>query len=317
MSQAIAPNLPSEGHIFTKETLIKGKPSRIQCIEISGQTFSISRGPLKVIGLEDEWYEDIDDPQKVIDALKDNTYFRPDLLTFWQRMPNVEPKYPYHHEWEEIAVLSVTSYDHWWNHQIKSRVRSLIRKTEKAGVVVRETSYDDDFVRGITAIFNETPVRQGRRFWHYGKDFESVKSQFSRYLFREHMIGAYYRDEMIGFVMLGNAGRFGITGQIISSLKHRDKAPNNALIAKSVEVCERLKLGYLIYLFWSDDSLAEFKRRCGFEKIRVPRYYIPLTWKGRLALRCGAHHGWQEIVPAWAKRPLKKLRKRWYESRVE
>lgn len=42
------------------------------------------------------------------------------------------------------------------------------------------------------------------------------------------------------------------------------------------------RLGHLIYLFWNNDSLAEFKRRCGFEPVRVPRYWVPLTWKGRL-----------------------------------
>ena len=87
-----------------------------------------------------------------------------------------------------------------------------------------------------------------------------MKRQFARYVHREHMIGAYYRDEMIGLIMLGNAGRFGVTGQIISSIKHRDKATNNALIAKAVEVCEKAGLEYLVYLFWSDDSLSEFKR---------------------------------------------------------
>lgn len=316
MPKTIAPALLSEGQIFTKETLNKGRPVRIKCIKIDGRIFSITRGPLTVVSLEDEWYENLDDPQAVIPFLKENINFKPDILTFWQRMPDIEPKYSYHQEWEEIAVLPVTSYDHWWNYQIKSRVRNLIRKTEKAGVVVRETSYDDDFVRGMTDIFNEAPVRQGRRFWHYGKNFDTIKSQFSRYLFREHMIGAYYRGEMIGFIMLGDAGKFGITGQIISSIKHRDKAPNNALIAKAVEVCERLRLGYLIYLFWSDDSLAEFKRRCGFEKVRVPRYYVPLTWKGKLALHCGVHHGWKEMLPVWVKNPLKQLRKRWYASRM-
>ena len=145
-------------------------------------------------------------------------------------------------EWEQIALLPIQSYDHWWNHQIKSRVRNQIRKSEKEGVTVRETDYDDDFVRGMTAIFNESPVRQGRKFWHYGKDFETVKRQFSRYIHREVMIGAYYKDEMIGLMMLGDAGRFGLTGQIISSLKHRDKSPNNALIAKAVEVCAKRKL---------------------------------------------------------------------------
>lgn len=309
-------SLPDRAQLtpFAKDTLIKGRPSQIECVEILGQTYSITRGPLTVISLEDEWYEDLRDPQAVIDILKEQSEFAPDILTFWQRLPDLEPRYSFHCEWNEIAVLPA-NYDHWWNHQIKSRTRSLVRKSEKEGVVVRETSYDDDFVRGMTAIFNEAPVRQGRPFWHHGKDFETVKRQFSRYVHREHMIGAYYRDEMIGLIMLGNAGRFGITGQIISSIKHRDKATNNALIAKAVQVCEKAGLAHLVYLFWSDDSLSEFKRRCGFERTLVPRYYVPLTTKGKLGLRVGAHRGWSAMLPVSVKAPLKRLRASWYESR--
>jgi hypothetical protein len=317
MSNNIAPSISSVGRIFIKDTLKDGKPTQIECIEIGGQTFFINRGLLTVVSLEDEWYEDLNEPQKVVSAMEGSLGFKPDLFTFWQRMPNVEPKHPYHQEWEDIAVLPVTSYDHWWSQQIKSRVRNLIRKSAKEGVVVKETAYNDDFVHGMTAIFNEAPVRQGRKFWHYGKDFATVKSQFSRYLFREHMIGAYYQDEMIGFMMLGDAGRFGITGQIISSLKHRDKAPNNALIAKAVEVCEARNLDYLIYFFWGDDSLAEFKRRCGFQKVQIPRYYVPLTWKGEFALKYGAHRGWKEIIPKWTKKPFKRLRRMWNGLREE
>jgi hypothetical protein len=298
---------------FAKDTLVKGQPAQVECVEIGGQTYSVSRGPLTVVSLEDEWYDDVRDPEAVIASLREQSEFKPDIFTFWQRLPDLEPHYAFHREWHDIAVLPA-NYDHWWNHQIKSRVRSLVRKSEKEGVVVRETSYDDDFVRGMAAIFNEAPVRQGRRFWHYGKDFETVKRQFSRYVDREHMIGAYYRDEMIGFIMLGNAGRFGLTGQIISSIKHRDKATNNALIAKAVQVCERVGLQHLVYLFWSDDSLSEFKRRCGFERTSVPRYYVPLTAKGRLGLRMGAHKGWSAMLPASVKAPLKRLRASWYGS---
>jgi hypothetical protein len=315
MSHTMSVPAGSPLRLFTKDTLIKGKPSEIECVDILGQTYSVTRGPLTMIGLEDEWYEDVRDPEAVIGLLKEQCEFTPDVLTFWQRLPDIEPRFPYHREWDEIAVLSSTSYDRWWNHHIKSRVRSLIRKAEKEGVVVREALYDDDFVRGMTAIFNEAPVRQGRRFWHYGKDFETVKQQFSRCLYREHMIGAYYRDEMIGFIMLGNAGTFGITGQIISSIKHRDKATNNALIAKAVEVCEKLGLEHLVYLFWNDDSLSEFKRRCGFERRCVPRYYVPLNAKGKLGLRMGAQRGWKGLLPRGIKTPLKRLRSSWYDSR--
>jgi hypothetical protein len=303
--------------IITKPTLVKGQPAKMEGVEIGGQTYAITRGPVTVVGLEDDWYEDVSDPESIIRILSASKGFKPDIFTFWQRLPDVKPKYAFHTEWQDLAVLPITTYDHWWNHQIKSRIRNLIRKSEKEGVEVRETPYDDDFIRGMTAIFNESPVRQGRRFWHYGKDFETVKRQFSRFLFREEMIGAYYRDELIGFIMLGKAGQYAITGQIISSIKHRDKATNNALIAKSVEICEKRQLPYLVYLFWSDDSLAEFKRRCGFEKTPVPRYFVPLTLKGRLGLKLGLHRGWQAALPSRIKMPLKKLRRSWYASRGE
>ncbi len=312
MSKQLGSTIPSAGQTFTKETLKDGRPIQLECVEIGGQTFAINRGLLTVVSLEDEWYADIDDPPSVINVLKGNPGFKPDLFTFWQRIPFIEPKYSYHLEWQDIAVLPITSYDHWWNHQIKSRVRNQIRKSEKDGIVIKETSYDEAFVLGMTAIFNESPVRQGRKSWHYGKDSETIKKQFSRYLFREQMIGAYYRGEMIGFMMLGDAGRFGITGQILSSLKHRDKSPNNALIAKAVEICTTRKLGYLIYFFWSDDSLAEFKRRCGFQKVRIPRYYVPLTWKGELALKFRAHRGWKHLLPESIRTRLKKLRRMFY-----
>jgi hypothetical protein len=296
--------------VLTKESLVKGKPARVECIEIEGQTYALSRGFATVIRLEDEWYEDVPDPHAIIAALRDSCV-KADIFTFWQRLPDTEPRFDFYREWEGIAALPVKSFDYWWNKQIKSRTRNLIRKAEKAGVEVRETGYDDSFVRGMTDIFNETPVRQGRRFWHYGKDFETVKQQFSRCLFREDLIGAYYHGDLIGFVMLGNAGRYALTGQVIAKIQHRDKATNNALIAKAVEVCERKNLPYLVYFHWGSGSLAEFKRRCGFEQTQIPRYYVPLTKTGRLILRLGLHRGWKELLPLPVKNRLKSLRSRW------
>ena len=112
--------------------------------------------------------------------------------------------------------------------------------------------------------------------------------------------------------MMGNAGSYGVTGQIISMVEHRDKFTNYALMAKAVELCETKGLSYLVYLFWNDGSLAEFKRRCGFECVKVPRYFVPLTAKGRAALRLGLHRGWHGLLPKQLKAPLKKLRSKWY-----
>jgi len=213
-------------------------------------------------------------------------------------------------------VLPVTTYDDWWKSQIKSRIRTTIRKSEKAGLSVKVMAYDDEFVEGMTAIFNESPIRQGRKFWHYGKDFATVKSQFSRYVHRETMIGAFYEGKMIGLIMLGDAGEFALLGQILSSLHHRDKAPNNALVAKAVEVCAERGLERLAYWYWSDDSLAEFKRRCGFECVAAPRYWVPLSAKGKLALKIGAHRGPGNMIPPGVKQWLKGVRRSWYEART-
>jgi len=307
-------NVNSEAQcaVFEKETLVKGQPTRVRCVNIEGYTLTIDGRLPSVARLEDEWYEDLQEPARVARRLVAMRSGRPDLLTFWQRLPNIEPQYGFHLEWEELAVLPIKSYEQWWNERIKSRVRTQIRKAAKEGVVIRQCEYDDAFVRGMTSIFNESPVRQGKPFWHYGKDIETIRQQFSRYLFREQLIAAFIGDEMIGFMMLANAGRFALTGQIIASLKYRDKAPNNALIAKAVEICAAQGIEYLVYFFWGDDSLAEFKRRCGFEPVKVPRYFVPLTPTGRVALAVGAHRGWKGVIPAGTKKHLKSVRRRWY-----
>jgi hypothetical protein len=297
---------------FEKETLVRGVPASVRCIQIAGQTYSIGGGPARIVRLEDEWYEDVADPAKAIEALSSARDVAADLFTFWQRMPETEPRHSFHTEWEEIAVLPVLDHAQWFDHRIKSRVRNQIRKSAKEGLVVREVPYDDDFVRGMTAIFNESPTRQGRPFWHYGKDFATVRRQFCRFVYRERMIGAYLGNEMVGFMMLANAGRYALVGQLLSSLHHRDRLPNQAMMSKAVEICADWGLPHLIYLFWSDDTLAEFKRRCGFERVVVPRYWIPLSARGRLALRLGLHRGVSAAIPPAARAALKRLRSRWY-----
>src|SRR5438477_4921403 len=165
----------------------------------------------------------------------------------------------------------------------------------------------------MTSIFNETPIRQGRRFLHYGKDSETIKREFSRYLFREEIFGAYLAEELAGFIFLADAGRYAFLGQIISKIAHRDLAPNNALLAKAVERCAERGFPYLVYVLWLDDSLGDFKRSNGFQRFDVPRYFVPLTPIGKLALRLGLNRSWKEAAPKQLRGPLKKLRRRWYD----
>jgi hypothetical protein len=167
---------------FSKETMASGRPARIECLEIGGQTYSIERGLASVVGVEDEWYDDVRDPAATIGALKQMKSGGPDLFTFWQRMPDVEARYPYHLEWDDLAVrrfpptIAGGLADQVTGPQPDSQGGEGRARRQEA-------AYDDDFIRGMTTIFNESRVRQGRPFWHYGKDFETVKRQFSRFLF--------------------------------------------------------------------------------------------------------------------------------------
>ena len=216
---------------------------------------------------------------------------------------------------QSIAALPIKSYSFWWEKQIDRKARNKVRKAQKKGVTVRMASFDDTFVRGMTSIFNETPIRQGRRFLHYGKDFETVKREFSRFLFREEVFGAYLGEELVGFIMVGDAGKYACLGQIISKIAYRDLAPTNALLAKAIERCAEQGFPYLVYAYWLDDSLGDFKRSNGFQKFDLPRYFVPLTPKGKLALKLGLHRGWKGAVPKEIKKVLKKLRRGWYDMR--
>jgi hypothetical protein len=220
-----------------------------------------------------------------------------DIFSFWQRLPDVEPRYDYYRETDSIAALPITGFEAWWRQQVDPTVRNKVRGAARKGVEVRRVDFDHDLVAGMTKIFNESPVRQGRRFHHYGKDADTVAREFSRYLFREEMFGAYVRDELIGFLMLADAGTYADITQILASLHHRDKAPTNALLAKAVETCAVKGTPYLVYARWVDGSLGEFKRHNGFRRIDLPRYYVPLTIRGRMALAMRLHRGLRPLVP--------------------
>jgi hypothetical protein len=302
--------------LTTTEIGIKGRFVNVRSITFDGveAALVVTGRLLKVARVKDEWYEDVHEPSVLVEKLAEMRS-RVDILTFWQRLPETKPKYKYHMDWDSIAALRVESFEDWYRRQIDTNVRRGIRKAREMGVVVRLTEFDDTFVQGMASIFNETPVRQGRPFWHYGKDIQTLKLEFSRNLAREDVIGAYYQGELIGFIFLAYAGVYCLITQIISKLEHRDKATNNALLAKAVEICEEKNVAYLVYLRWNENSLSEFKRRNGFRKIDLPRYYIPLSLKGQIAMKAEFHHGLGALIPAKTKSLIRDLRNRYFSIR--
>jgi len=87
--------------------------------------------------------------------------------------------------------------------------------------------------------------------------------------------------------------------------KHWDKAVNNALLAKAVEVCASKGEGWLMYgRIGNHPSLDRFKESNGFVKFPITRYYVPITWKGKVAIRLGLHREFKDALPQPLKGPL-------------
>ena len=292
-------------------------------MKVHGKDVHVAGRLVRIGHLDGDKYESLKDPAAAIAALRESPS-RIDLLTFMQVLPRSKPDYPYPMEWDNLAALPVSTFDHWYTSVIGFKVRNKVKKAAKNGVTVREVPFDDAFVRGVSTIYNECPVRQGRLFWNYGKDLGTVRREAGTFPERSVFIGAFFENQMIGFAKLvsdQDAGQAGLM-HIVSMIRHRDKAPTNALIAQAVRSCADRRIPYLVYSNFSygkkkNDSLSDFKEANGFERKEVPRYFVPLTPVGRAALALGLHHGIAEHLPESMLAHLRRLRESWYSWRFQ
>jgi hypothetical protein len=288
-------------------------------MKICGKDVQIQGGLVRTARLAADGYEFLADPAAAVVELR-SAGTRIDLFTFMQQVPETTPRHTYRMEWDNVAALPVSSYEHWWTRQVNNKTRNIVRRAERMGVTAREVPFDNALVRGITEIYNESPIRQGKPFRHYGKDLETVRQMSATFLDRSFFIGAFLEDRLIGFAKLVSDDGRGQAGvmHILAMMKHRDGAPTNALIAQAVRSCAERRIPYLVYRQFSygkkqRDSLSDFKQHNGFERIEVPRYWVPLTLAGDAALRFGFHRRLVEHVPEPILARVRKLRTSWYE----
>jgi hypothetical protein len=273
--------------------------------------FSRSGTLVRTLTVAPECHDRFGDPMQWVRRLRAGGSAA-DLLVCGQRIPDTRPRAGLQCDWESLAALKITTYEDWLIQRSKD-TRKNIQRASKRGVIVRECRYDDAFVAGIKSIYDESATRQGKPFWHYGKDLETVRRENGTYMSESVLLGAFVGDEMVGFLKYFVSGRCASTLQVISKLAHRDKKTNNALIAKAVECCAAQGIEYLQYGVWSEGSLGEFKISNGFTRFEMPRYTIALTWRGRAALALKLHRNWRDHLPAAWVQPLRAARRAWYE----
>jgi len=288
---------------------------------IDGKEIRVHGALCRIARLDADRYKYLDDPAAMVEGLQ-KFGRRIDLFTFIQKPSETQPKFSYPMEWDNLAALPVSTFDEWWNKQIGFKARNKAKQAQKKGVIIREVPFGDDLIHGIWEIYNETPVRQGRAFPHYGKKIEAVRSMTATYLESSIFIGAFFEDKLIGFIKLTidddriQAGMM----HIVSMIKHRDKAPTNALVAQAVRSCADRGIPNLVYSNFAygkkeRSSLSDFKERNGFKRIDLPRYYVPLTSIGWIAFRLGLHHKLVDRLPEPLVAKVRDLRHSWYKYR--
>jgi hypothetical protein len=303
-----------------EEIRLAGKTFRVPSAQIYGRTVVVTGKWIRTAEIKDEAVVEgilIEDPDSFISRLREGD-LQADVFTFAQRPPRNTPKYNYHLEWDNWAVISTGSFNAWWEN-LPQVSRKNVRRSARRGVSVKVVPFDEDLVKGVYQIYNNIRVRDGRLFWHFGKDLETVRRELGTYLDRSQFIGAYWNEELIGFIKMVYVDRLATIFHIISLDEHYDKRPQNALIAKAAEVCEQKGVSHLIYGKFvygnkRQSPLVEFKRRNGFEQLNFPRYYIPLTAVGELFVRLRLYRGFSGLVPESILQPLLDCRSWFYKT---
>jgi hypothetical protein len=265
---------------------------------------------LKIAKLADEVYVNIEDPPGFVEKLR-SSGLNADIFTFCQAVHDRTPRYEYYREPYSLAVLPLTTYDNWLTHQIKFKPRNKIKKAQKCGVRTSLVEFSDDLVTRIRQVYDESAIRQGRRNLHYGKDFETLRLEHATFLERSEFIGAYYGGDLIGFAKVTHSENYSALMNIVAMISHRDKAPTNALIAKTVEICAQRNSPLLVYGIWSRRGMEDFKLASGFKRFEIPRYFVALNRKGELALRFALHRKIVEYIPDRLIDGVADLRARW------
>jgi hypothetical protein len=299
---------------------IQGRQTKVPVIRTGGFDIVTLGRWLRVASIKDEEYCDQapGHPEQLITSFSE-LGGKADLFTFSQRIPDVAVHYDYPVYLDNAAIVGIRSYQEWLE-SLGQVTRRNIRLADKRGVTVAAVPFDDELVRGIQAIYNETPIRHGRKFWHYGKNVEVVRQDNATFRDRSEFIGAYFQDSLIGFIKMVYVGEMASIMQILSLNAHQDKRPTNALLAKAVEICADKRIPYLKYCKYVyhdyPDPLTDFKRRNGFQKVVFPKYFVPLTLRGRMSIELRLQLGWSDWLPAGVVAAVLNARSR-YHSLVD
>ena len=303
----------------TTDIRLKGRWVTVPSFDVDGKKI-YATGRLRIARVrgEEMLENELSNPELYIEKLKEarSHRVRADIFTFPQKLPATQPKYQYPMELESVAAIHLATFKEWWEG-LPQETRKNVRRSAKRGVVVKVREFDEELIQGIRGVNDDSPVRQGLQNAYYGKSFDETKKLYGEYVGRCDFVCAYLGEELIGFLHLVYRGDVASILNLTSKPSHFDKRPANSLLSSAVQLCEDKGISYIPYGLYNygnkkDSPLREFKIRCGFEEFLVPRFYVPLTLRGKLSVKAKLHRGLIGLLPTALIAPGLRARSMWY-----
>ncbi len=305
------------------EISVRGKWIRVPAMEFDGKMIVVRGKRIKLAVVHDEELleTELGNPEACIETLREQMShgLRADIFTFSQKLPDTTPRHNYPFDLDSIAAVKTSSFKEWWEN-LPQESRKNVRRSQKRGVTISVREFNDDLIRGIVGINNDSPMKQGRPNDHYGKTLEQVRKDQESFQGRSDFICAHVGEEMIGYLKIVYRGQVAALLNLTCKASHFDKRPSNALLTKGIEICEQKGITHLTYGKFNygnkrDNPLREFKTRNGFEEILVPRFYVPLTPWGAFCTRLKLYRGLVGILPGNVLALATGARAKWYNLR--
>src|SRR5687768_14502046 len=89
---------------------------------------------IRTARLQNEYYEFVSDPAELLKV--GGAAINADIFTFLPEFHQRTPVSKFYWEPDSIAVIPLTTYEHWWKQQISDKTRNMARKAGKKGVEV-------------------------------------------------------------------------------------------------------------------------------------------------------------------------------------
>ena len=109
-------------------------------VSVCGNELLVQGRLCRVARLDGDDFKFLDDPEAVLAEVR-KTRLRIDLFTFLQGLPGTPTKYSYPMEWDNAAVLPVSTFENWWTKQIGFKARNKAKQAEKKGVISPRGSF--------------------------------------------------------------------------------------------------------------------------------------------------------------------------------